>query len=128
MEVAEPPRPLRRPVRPRSTAPVAPVSLKPVPEPQESLPPPFELPPPKLVGLSESEAVGLLGEPQARQEWAPARLWVYRAPDCELELSFFFDVSRNGFYILDVAARDSKGESDNRERCLRSLQDDRRSR
>lgn len=114
-----PPRPLRKPRQSDLAARQ--------PGPEETLEhavdePARELtPPPRLVGLSESEAIGLLGEPEARQEARPAKLWVYKGHDCELELSFFFDVSRNAFFILDYAARDVRGEGDSRERCLRSL-------
>ncbi|MCW5730102.1 MAG: hypothetical protein KIT20_05045 [Alphaproteobacteria bacterium] len=114
-----PPKPLRKPRRTEIAArPPADSDAQQSPVEEQ---PADGAPAPRLVGLSESEALGLLGEPEARQDARPAKLWVYKGHDCELELSFFFDVSRNAFFILDYAARDARGEGDSRERCLRSL-------
>jgi hypothetical protein len=50
--------------------------------------------------LSEAQALTLLGEPAFRQDRPPARVWVYEAAECRLELAFYLDVSGSGFHVL----------------------------
>lgn len=60
--------------------------------------------PPKLLGLSEEETVGLLGRPAEETEQAPGKVWVYRAAGCQLAVHLFPDMEKGGFYALDYAA------------------------
>jgi hypothetical protein len=93
------PGPSRPPVaKPPQPAPLAETSPAPVPAPAP-LPAPA-LAPEKLKGLSEAQALTLLGEPAFRQDRPPARVWVYEAAECRLELAFYLDVSGSGFHVL----------------------------
>jgi hypothetical protein len=83
---AKPPQPAPAPLTETSPAPV------PAPAPA--------LAPEKLKGLSEAQALTLLGEPAFRQDRPPARVWVYEAAECRLELAFYLDVSGSGFHVL----------------------------
>ncbi|MBI3707879.1 MAG: hypothetical protein HY246_09410 [Proteobacteria bacterium] len=90
----------------------------------------------KLVGLSEEETIVLLGQPAAESDAAPAKLWEYRGRDCVLDVYFYLDVSRNGFYALHYAARGGSAAPSRTaptptaegDRCLRRIYDDKRRR
>jgi hypothetical protein len=90
----------------------------------------------KLVGLSEEETIVLLGQPAAESDAAPAKLWEYRGRDCVLDVYFYLDVSRNGFYALHYAARGASAAptrtaptpTADGDRCLRRIYDDKRRR
>ncbi len=87
----------------------------------------------KLVGLSQAETQAVLGPPSTESDAAPAKVWQYRGRDCVLDVYFYLDVSRNGFYALHYATRGpggvgptlAGGESD---RCVRRIHDDNRQR
>lgn len=79
-------------------------ALRPAPRPEtggEAAAPSL---PPKLVGLSEDETVGLLGRPAEESEQPPGKVWLYRAGGCQLSVHLFPDMERGGFYALDYAA------------------------
>ena len=95
--------------------------------------PPGPAPDLKLVGLSQPETAALLGKPTLEEEAAPAKVWQYRGRDCVLDVYFFLDVSRNGFYALDYRARGDAGavtsaSAPETERCLRRVYDESRQR
>ncbi|MGE5517360.1 MAG: hypothetical protein ACM31D_16270 [Bacteroidota bacterium] len=60
--------------------------------------------PPKLLGLSEEETVGLLGRPTEETMQPPSKVWIYRAAGCQLSVHLFPDMEKGGFYALDYAA------------------------
>lgn len=53
-----------------------------------------------MVGLSEEEVSELLGDPTARADRPPAKVWQYRADNCAVDIYFYLDVGRNAFYAL----------------------------
>jgi hypothetical protein len=94
----------RAPAAPGPARPPAAKPSQPAPAPSTETPPaPLPAPalaPEKLKGLSEAQALTLLGEPAFRQDRPPARVWVYEAAECRLELAFYLDVSGSGFHVL----------------------------
>src|SRR5262249_9248398 len=106
-------------------------AMKPQPMPQATLtplPPPAKLPagkPPRLaravppaattqpksdaapapiaqvIGLSQDDIRKTWGEPKERIAQGAGEAWVYKNPRCTLEIVFFLDVNRNGYYALD---------------------------
>jgi hypothetical protein len=93
--VRPPPGPLVKPAPPPSVeeAPAQVAAIDPVP------------PPKALAGLSMSETESELGPPVAEADRAPAKVWQYRAGECSVEVYFYLDMARNGFYALHHEAR-----------------------
>jgi hypothetical protein len=75
-----------------------------------------------LVGLDESGATELFGEPRARHENATKKTWYYRDGACALSLYFYLDMSSRVFRTLayEVTSDDQSAES--RDRCVARLQ------
>ena len=55
----------------------------------------------QVIGMSQDDLRKTLGEPQERIDQGPAQAWVYKTPKCTVEVLFFLDVTRNGYYALD---------------------------
>jgi hypothetical protein len=60
--------------------------------------------PQPLTGLSTTEVVGLLGEPDFRRAEPPAELWQYRSADCVLDVFFYGDAA--GARVVHSETRD----------------------
>jgi hypothetical protein len=54
----------------------------------------------QLVGLSQSEVRRLLGPPTTSATKGSAVAWIYRHAGCTVEIAFYYDVTRNGFFAL----------------------------
>lgn len=109
-----PPGPLVKPPAPATTAAPAQVAaIDPAPPP----PPP---PPRALAGLSMPETETELGRPAAESDRAPAKVWQYRAGECAVDVYFYLDMARNGFYALHHEAR--RGAILD-ETCIRTIQE-----
>jgi len=114
---APPPPSVPAPPRPRPTPPPAAATAAPSGPAVAALPPPAVIEPVpapsapaapravRLVGLSQTEAEAALGRPATELDRSPARIWQYRSGDCALDLYFYLDVSRNGFYALHYELR-----------------------
>jgi hypothetical protein len=100
---------------PPAAAPVAPVETTTMPEapaspeapPAAAAPAPPATPaalPTTVVGLSEDQVRARLGAPAATTDSGPAQTWTYRGDGCSLDIAFFFDVTRNGFFALSEHA------------------------
>ncbi|HJS33625.1 MAG TPA: hypothetical protein VJ924_16650, partial [Alphaproteobacteria bacterium] len=106
--------------------------------PPSPVTPPAPTPPQpgiKLVGLSQPETAEILGQPAQESDAAPAKVWRYRASECVLDVYFYLDVQRNGFYALHYTAYGAAGAqlaaaaaSPEAERCVRQVHDERRQR
>jgi hypothetical protein len=92
------------PPRPAAKAPAELSVLRPSPRPAGERESASPAGPPKLVGLSEEETVGLLGRPAEENEQAPGKVWIYRAAGCQLSVHLYPDMEKGGFYALDYAA------------------------
>jgi hypothetical protein len=62
--------------------------------------PPTNPGPLQLVGLSQSEVRRLLGPPTASSTKGAAVAWIYQHAGCTIEIAFYYDVTRNGFFAL----------------------------
>ena len=54
-----------------------------------------------VIGMSQDELRTALGEPAERIDQGPGQAWIYKTPSCTVEVMFFLDVTRNGYYALD---------------------------
>jgi len=77
----------------------------------------------------------MLGQPAQESDAAPAKVWRYRASECVLDVYFYLDVQRNGFYALHYTTYGAAGAqtaaaaaSPEAERCVRQVHDERRQR
>jgi hypothetical protein len=75
-----------------------------------------------LVGLDETGATELFGEPRTRHENATKKTWYYRDDGCALNLYFYLDMSSHVFRTLayEVSSDDKSAES--RDQCIARLQ------
>jgi hypothetical protein len=98
-----------QPVTSSSLSPVAAAQLPPPPAatPAAAVPsgappgPPSANPAPlQLVGLSQSDVRQLLGPPTASSTKGAAVAWIYQHAGCTIEIAFYYDVTRNGFFAL----------------------------
>lgn len=51
--------------------------------------------------MSQDDLRSALGEPAERIDQGPGQAWIYKTPTCTVEVMFFLDVTRNGYYALD---------------------------
>lgn len=85
-----------------------------------------EVPPPpdiKVVGVSRAQAMTLFGNPLEQRDAAPAKIWQYRAGECEVDVYFYLDVARNDFFALHYDVRNARAAAagETAERCLQRL-------
>jgi hypothetical protein len=122
------PRPVRKPAPPGSTGPGtgAPTSAAPpggagsrdaTTSPPSSLPP-EAADPERLIGMSQGEAASLLGEPTQRAEAAPATVWRYAGPQCELDLYFYLDLQSQVLRVLHYEVKGDEPTDTRRGRCF----------
>ena len=62
--------------------------------------------PVQVVGLSQDAVRRLLGAPAAEASQGPGQTWTYEAAGCRVEIGFFYDVTRNGFFALSERQSD----------------------
>lgn len=113
---SEPPPPLPRP------RPQIPQAAAIAPEPALVRPAPG--PPPALIGLNESAVREVLGEPTRVSEAGPSKIWHYApASPCPLNIAYFLDLTRNGFFVLayDAGPNAPPARADV---CLREIAND----
>jgi hypothetical protein len=58
------------------------------------------LDPKQLIGLGFRDVEALLGEPVWRGERPPAKVWIYSAQDCVLNIFFYADINTKEFRSL----------------------------
>lgn len=109
-----PPGPLVKPPAPPEAPPPQVAALDPAPAP------PLLPPPRALAGLSMSETESELGRPAAEADRSPAKVWQYRIGECAVDIYFYLDMARNGFYALHHEAR--RGAILD-ETCIRTVQE-----
>lgn len=62
--------------------------------------------PDRLVGLSESEALSLLGPPAEKSDSPPSRVWTYRSESCDVKLFFYPEVGGTAYRTLTYEIND----------------------
>jgi hypothetical protein len=111
---AQPPRmvtPRARPSpdRPMTASRGAPVHTEPLPAPGTPPSPDSPRLPTAVVGLSQDQVRGLLGAPAATAAHGTKQTWTYRSGSCSVEIAFYYDVTRNGFFALSHHAAGTGG-------------------
>lgn len=141
-----PPRPARKPTPPTqaslegatptgetpTAAPQTPVTSEPMAPPPTSPAEGTPAAPPadvvtQLNGRTQAGVATLLGEPQARDEAAPATIWRYVARDCELDVYFYLDLNAKELRALHYEAKGNDAV-DRPQQCYAQLVADRRAR
>jgi hypothetical protein len=77
--------------------------------------------PTTVVGLSQEQVRGLLGAPAATAAHGTKQTWTYRNGSCSVDIAFYYDVTRNGFFALSHHAAGGGGD------CLSRIRDSRAS-
>jgi hypothetical protein len=131
VEAPPPAAPPAQAALPPAEAPLPPPipARKPVPPPLGGAMPisPVERSDPEhVIGMTPSEAVAWLGQPEQRSEAAPATIWRYAAPGCEVELYFYLDLQSKVTRVLHYEIRSNDGADRRRERCFEQLVAERR--
>jgi hypothetical protein len=68
--------------------------------------PAAEYDPDRLVGLSEVDALNLLGAPVEKTESPPSRVWTYRSQTCDVKLFFYPEVGGTTYRTLTYEITD----------------------
>lgn len=77
--------------------------------------------PDQLIGLDQTAAANLLGQPSLQNEKPPAKVWTYNSESCVLSLFFYADINTRVFRSLTYEIK-SEDESDaGKQRCLAEL-------
>lgn len=87
--------------------------LRPRPKPSPSpVPAPASAPsfdPATLIGLDQAEVLAAFGEPTARKDDAPARVWQYATGECAVNLFFYLDLGDEQFHLLTYKVNKTDG-------------------
>jgi hypothetical protein len=62
--------------------------------------------PDRLVGLSEADAMSLLGPPVEKSDSPPSRVWTYRSQTCDVKLFFYPEVGGTTYRTLTYEIND----------------------
>ncbi len=76
-------------------------ALHPPPSAPGAAAPPSAAPPPvRVVGWSQEAVRRLLGPPAEQSAQGAAQTWRYRGADCQVDIAFYYDVTRGDFFAL----------------------------
>jgi hypothetical protein len=75
----------------------------------------------QLIGLDQSAAADLLGQPALQGERPPAKVWTYNAEACELSLFFYADINTRVFRALTYEFKSDDQSEAGKQRCLAEL-------
>jgi len=76
----------------------------------------------QIIGLSQDDIRKTWGEPKERIAHGAGEAWVYKNSRCTLEIVFFLDVTRNGYYALDRKISGTDGTDTAARACLAEIQ------
>jgi hypothetical protein len=77
--------------------------------------------PDHLVGLSEADALRLLGKPKSRADTPPSRIWTYSSTTCDLRLFFYPEIGGTSYRTLTYEIDDRDPTDSNRRSCVGGL-------
>ena len=77
--------------------------------------------PDHLVGLSETDALRLLGKPKSRADTPPSRVWTYSSTSCELRLFFYPEIGSTSYRTLTYEIDDHDPTDSSRRSCVGGL-------
>jgi hypothetical protein len=127
------PAPPRRIVRPKPKPPVPagkeasdteptletePVAAAPAAPVESSLAPPS---PAELIGLDQQQIVALLGPASETARRPPGALWRYKAGDCELDVSFYMELSSGRMRALHYELKPGSSAGIPETSCMRAI-------
>ena len=98
----------------------APVNTEPLSPPETASPPAAPRAPTAVVGLSQDQVRGLLGAPAATAAHGAMQTGTYHSGACSLDIAFYYDVTRNGFFAL---SRHAAGTGAGGDDCLGRILD-----
>jgi hypothetical protein len=73
----------------------------------------------QVIGLSQPDVRRLLGPPTTSSTKGAAQAWTYQRADCSVEIAFYYDVTRSGFFALSQRLTRGGEEQD----CLVNIHD-----
>jgi len=76
--------------------------------------------PVRVIGWSPDQVRARLGPPANEEIHGSVRVWTYRAGECGLRITFYYDVIRSGFFALSQQAF---GPADDKAACAGGSQD-----
>jgi hypothetical protein len=77
--------------------------------------------PDHLVGLSESDALRLLGKPKSKADTPPSRVWTYSSTSCDLRLFFYPEIGSTSYRTLTYEIDDRDPTDSSRRSCVGGL-------
>lgn len=77
--------------------------------------------PDHLVGLSEADAIRLLGAPKLRADTPPSRIWTYSSAICDLRLFFYPEIGGTSYRTLTYEIDDRDPTDNTRRNCVGGL-------
>jgi hypothetical protein len=77
--------------------------------------------PDHLVGLSETDALRLLGKPKAKADTPPSRVWTYSSTSCDLRLFFYPEIGSTSYRTLTYEIDDRDPTDSSRRSCVGGL-------
>ena len=77
--------------------------------------------PDHLVGLSEADALRLLGKPKSRTDTPPSRVWTYSSTSCDLRLFFYPEIGGTSYRTLTYEIDNRDPSDSNRRKCVGGL-------
>ena len=77
--------------------------------------------PDHLVGLSEADALRLLGKPKSRADTPPSRVWTYSSTNCDLRLFFYPEIGGTSYRTLTYEIDDRDPTDTSRRNCVGEL-------
>ena len=77
--------------------------------------------PDHLVGLSETDALRLLGKPKSKADTPPSRVWTYSSTSCDLRLFFYPEIGSTSYRTLTYEIDDRDPTDSSRRSCVGGL-------
>jgi len=77
--------------------------------------------PDHLVGLSESDALRLLGKPKSKADTPHSRVWTYSSTSCDLRLFFYPEIGSTSYRTLTYEIDDRDPTDSSRRSCVGGL-------
>jgi hypothetical protein len=80
-----------------------------------------ETDPQRLVGITDAEAIRLMGQPVSKSDMPPSRVWLYRSNACDLKLFFYPEVGGSSYRALTYEINNHDRTDANNRTCIASL-------
>jgi hypothetical protein len=74
----------------------------------------------QVIGLPQPDVRRMLGPPTTSSTRGAGQVWTYHRADCSVEIAFYYDVTRSGFFALSQQLTSGGEDQD----CLVNVHDD----